>query len=102
MRTFVIGNENCVLGFALVGVGGQVVRTAEETGTAVRACLDDKTIALLLVTADVADLARDTIDRLKVESMTPLVVEIPGHAEGGAVPSLKDFVQGAIGINLGE
>lgn len=102
MRTFVIGNENCVLGFALAGVGGQVVRSAEELHKALDECLQDKSIGLLLVSLDVANLARERIDRLKVESQTPLVVEIPGQAKDEAYPSLKDFVQRAIGISLGD
>ena len=101
MKTYVIGNENCVLGLSMVGISGQVVRTAEETRDAVRACMADKTIALLLVTSDVADLARDLVDKTRVESLTPLLVEIPGEGQEGASVSLKDFVQGAIGINLG-
>jgi len=100
MRTYVIGNENCVLGFSLVGVDSQVVRDAAELKQALADCLADKALGLLLITSDVADLAREQVDALKVKSLTPLVVEIPGEGQGTTYPLLKDFVQQAVGIRL--
>ena len=101
MRTFVIGNEDCVLGFSLVSVDGQIVRNAAELEETLDACLADKTIGLLLITADVAKWSRERIDNLKVTSLSPLVVEIPGEKEDTTYPSLQDFVQRAMGIRLG-
>lgn len=101
MRTFVIGNEDCVLGFSLGNVGGQIVRTAEQLEQALDSCLADKTIGLLLVTADVACWRRARIDDLRVSSLTPLVVVIPGEQEETHYPSLQEFVQRAVGIRLG-
>ncbi len=102
MRTYVIGNEDCVLGFSLVGVSGHIVRNAIEMRKALDDCKSDKTIGLLLVTADVAAWAREQIDMLKVSSLAPLVVEIPGEAAGTtSYSSLKEFVQRAVGISLG-
>lgn len=101
MRTFVIGNENAVLGFSLVGVDGRVIHDAKDLQEALDNCLADKTVGLILVTSDVADLARQRIDDLKVTSLTPLIVEIPGEKADSAYPSLKEFVQGAVGIRLG-
>ena len=101
MRTFIIGNENAILGFALVGVDGQVINDPDEMDKTLDYCLADKTIGLILVTSDVADLARERIDELKVKSLTPLVVEVPGETETRTYPALKEFVQGAVGISLG-
>jgi V/A-type H+/Na+-transporting ATPase subunit F len=101
MRTYVIGNEDCVLGFSLVGVEGIIVRDAAELKNALNACHNDKTIGLLLVTADVAIWAREQVDALKVGSLSPLIVEIPGEVEGTTYPSLQEFVQRAVGISLG-
>jgi len=101
MRMYVIGNLACVLGLSLVGVDGQVVRDAAEIGDALDACTADDTIGLILVTADVAQLARERIDTLKAESIAPLVVEIPSERPGPTGPSLRDAVQRAVGISLG-
>jgi V/A-type H+/Na+-transporting ATPase subunit F len=101
MRTFVIGNENSVLGFTLVGVAGQAAYDQDEAERALDACLADKSIALLLITSDVAQWVRERVDALKVNSTLPLVVEIPGEEEQAGAPSLKEYVQRAIGLSLG-
>lgn len=101
MRMYVIGNQDAVLGFALVGVDGRIVVDAQEAKAALDAALADRTIGLLLVTSDVAALARERFDSLKVNSMEPLVVELPGPQADQQPPSLKDLVQRAVGIHLG-
>jgi vacuolar-type H+-ATPase subunit F/Vma7 len=100
MRIHVIGNRDCVLGMALAGVEGRVVRDALELERALESSLADPGVALLLVTSDVADLARHRIDALKVSNLQPLVVEIPASTPSAA-PALRDFVQRAVGIGLG-
>lgn len=97
----VIGNQDCVLGFSLAGVAGRVARSGAELVAALDTCLADETAGLILVTTDVAQLARERIDELKVSSLVPLVIEIPGEAGGSASPSLRDFVQRAVGVSLG-
>lgn len=101
MRIYVIGNQDAVLGFALVGVGGRIVTDAQEVKGALDASLADRSIGLLLITSDVAEYARERVDALKVSSFAPLVVEVPGQQAGERPPSLKDLVQRAVGISLG-
>ena len=101
MRTFVIGGENCVLGLALMGVEGRVVHNAQEFGEALDQCLADTSIGLVLIPSSIAFLHRERVDGLKISSMKPLVVEIPGHGDEGGYPSLRELVQRAIGIRLG-
>lgn len=101
MRAYVLGNENCVLGFSLEHVDGKFIRNGDELEAALNTCLADGTIGLLLVSADVAEWSRERIDRLKVSSLEPLVVEVPGEESEAALPSLAEFVQRAVGIRLG-
>jgi len=101
MRIFVIGNQDAVLGFSLVGVDGRIASDAQEVQEALTTCLADRTIGLLLITSDAAVLARERVDELKVNSLAPLVVEVPGQRSGEEPPSLKDLVQRAVGISLG-
>ena len=102
MRILVIGNDDSILGFSLVGVDGRIVGGPEELAPALERALADKSVGLLLITRDVADWARERIDQLKVSSLAPLVVEIPGAEEAPhAAQSLHEFVQRAIGVRLG-
>lgn len=101
MRIYVIGNQDAVLGFSLVGVDGRIVADEQQAKDALDASLADRTIGLLLITSDVAEHARERVDALKVSSFAPLVVEVPGQATNEQPPSLKDLVQRAVGISLG-
>ena len=60
-RTYVIGSENCVLGFGLVGVDGRTVHDESEMRDALNACLRDASIGILLVSSDVAQFAREQL-----------------------------------------
>jgi V/A-type H+-transporting ATPase subunit F len=101
MKVLVIGHPEAVLGFSLAGVGGRVARTAEEVNQALDESQASKDVGIVLVTQDVAGLIPARMERLKLRSTVPLVVEIP--AQGG-VPqgqeSLGDIVLRAIGIRL--
>jgi len=101
MRPYVIGNENCVLGFRLVGVQGVVAHEAAHLRTALRDAIEHPEITLVLVTNDVADLDRELMDELRIKSAETLVVEIPAQGDAGNSPTLTDFVQRAVGISLG-
>ena len=101
MKLFVVGNQDAVWGFALAGVRGQIVATADELYQALDTVLADEEIGIVLVTEDVADLARRRIDELVTRSHKPLVVEIPGP--GGPSPdrpSLSEIIRQTIGVKV--
>lgn len=101
MKVMVIGHPEAVLGFSLAGVGGRVATTAEELNQALDEVQAAKDVGIVLVTQDVAELIPARMERLKLRSTIPLVVEIPSR---GGVPegqeSLGDIVLRAIGIKL--
>ncbi len=101
MKILVIGNPEAVQGFSLVGVHGQAAATAEQVNQALDTALADKDIGIILVTMDVSRLVEARMDRLKLRSTVPLVVEIPGP-EGVSPdqPTLSDIVLRAIGIKI--
>ena len=101
MKLLVIGSQDAVWGFALAGVRGQIVTTMEELNHALDEALADKEIGIVLVTEDVANLARQRVDMLMVRSTIPLVVEIPGP-EGPRPdrPSLSEVIRRTIGVRV--
>ena len=101
MNVFVIGNQQAVLGFSLVGVNGKAVISAAEVDEALDEALSNAENGIVLITEDVAALIQARMDQLKLRSTVPLVVEIPGPqgvAEGQ--PSLNEIVMRAIGVRL--
>lgn len=101
MQLTVIGHEDAVRGFALVGVHGTIATTAETFNQALDAALNDKNVGIILVTENAAALARQRVDHLIAHSITPLVVEIPGP--GGPQtdrPTLSELVRRTTGVRV--
>ncbi len=101
MKVLVIGNQEAVLGFSLVGVNGTAVKTAAEVNQALDEALANPEAGIVLVTEDVSRLIQARMDHLKLRSTVPLVVEIPGPEGMGAdQPSINEIVLRAIGVKL--
>lgn len=101
MKVFVIGNQEAVLGFSLVGVRGKAVSSAPQMNQALDEALATPDAGIVLVTADAAEMVQARMDLLKLRSTVPLVVEIPGPMGVGAdQPTLNEIVLRAIGVKL--
>jgi len=101
MKILVIGSQDAVWGFALAGVRGQIVATAEELNRTLDAALAEEDIGIILITEDIANLARQRVDKLIERSTTPLVVEIPGPAGPSTDrPTLKEVLRQTIGVKI--
>jgi V/A-type H+/Na+-transporting ATPase subunit F len=101
MNYYVIGDEDTVLGFGLVGVKGTTVRDTEEARDAFQSALSDKETGILIITERTADFIRPLVDKYLFTERFPLIVEIPdrkGPVEGK--PHIRDMVNEAIGIKL--
>jgi V/A-type H+-transporting ATPase subunit F len=101
MKILVIGSQEAVLGFSLVGVHGKAASTASEADLALDEALSTAGTGIILVTEDVAELIGTRMDQLKLRSTVPLVVEIPGpQGVRPDRPSLNEMVLRAIGVRL--
>jgi V/A-type H+-transporting ATPase subunit F len=101
MQVLVLGHPDAVLGFSLAGVKGRAIASIEEANRALDEALEDRDLGVVLVTRDVAAMMQSKMDRLKLRSTLPLIVEIPSP-EGmqPGEPSLNEVVLRAIGIRL--
>jgi V/A-type H+-transporting ATPase subunit F len=103
VRFFCVADEDTVRGFALAGVEGEAVASAAEARAAIARAARRANLGLLIVTQPVAADARDLVDEIRITRDQPLIVEIPGPE--GPMPgrkTLRQFVQEAVGIRLGE
>ncbi len=55
MRYYVIGDEDTVLGFGMVGVRGTVVRDRASAEEAFRQAIAERDIGILIITEKIAD-----------------------------------------------
>lgn len=101
MEYFVLGDEDTVLGFSLVGVAGRVVGDADEAQSAFREVIDDGRTGIIVMTEKTADLIRQTVDAYLFTSDFPLILEIPDrHGRDPNRPGLREVVNQAIGIRV--
>jgi len=102
VKYYVIGDEDTVLGFGMVGVDGRAVSDAAEAEAAFDAATADSEVGILVVTERAAELIRPRVDRYLFSDEFPLIVEIPdrrGRMPGR--PTTREMVNKAIGIKLG-
>ena len=101
MKYSIIGDEDTVLGFGMVGVSGKVVTSADEAMRAFEAILEDKEVSIIIITETVADMIRSTVNKYLFTVSFPLIVEIPDrHSTKGDRPGIREMVNTAIGLKL--
>jgi V/A-type H+-transporting ATPase subunit F len=101
MDMYVLGGHDAVRGFALAGVGGQVVRTEDDLRKALDDVLSKKRVGILIITEDVASLDRFRVESLRTSRSIPLLVEIPApEGPGPDCPSLEEMIRRATGIRI--
>ncbi|MGI6433569.1 MAG: V-type ATP synthase subunit F [Sphaerochaetaceae bacterium] len=100
MRYFVIGDEDTVLGFSLVGTQGLSASNPQEASSALKQALEDTNNGIIIITQDAADMIRSEVDRYIFSESFPLIVEIPNAASGGVSRDLRTLVNEAIGVSL--
>lgn len=96
-----IGDEQTVLGLALLGVTGDTVDSAADAREALDRALERDGLRLLLVTRSWIRAVEEELAELRRGSFPPVVLEIPGPEPGEAADSLRERVQAALGFQLG-
>jgi V/A-type H+-transporting ATPase subunit F len=101
MKYSIIGDEDTVLGFGVVGVSGKIATDPDQAQRAFKAILQDKETGIIIITERVADMIRPIVDKFLFTSSFPLVVEIPDrNGSKPDKPGIREMVNTAIGIKL--
>lgn len=101
MKYFVIGDEDTVLGFGLVGVNGFAATNETEAENSFKEALKDDEIGIIIITEKVAELIRPIVDAYMFTSNFPLIVEIQDRTgKMTGKPDIRQMVNEAIGIKL--
>jgi V/A-type H+/Na+-transporting ATPase subunit F len=101
MKYYVIGDEDTVLGFGMVGVAGKIVENESQARRVMETVLNDDSYGIIIITECTADLIRSMVDKYIFSQSFPLILEIPsreGRVPGK--PSIREMVNKAIGISL--
>ncbi|MEJ2649456.1 MAG: V-type ATP synthase subunit F [Sedimentisphaerales bacterium] len=101
MKYAIIGDEDAIIGFGILGVPGKVATNADEAQRAFSAILEDKDTGIIIITERIADMIRPIVNRYLLTIGFPLVVEIPDRkGPKSDRPGIKEMVNAAIGIKL--
>lgn len=102
MRMFLISdNIDTKTGMRLAGISGVVVHTKEEVEKAINEAIEDKSIAILMITEKLGLLVPELINDIKMNYSTPLIVEIPDrHGSDRGMDSITRYVRDAVGLKL--
>jgi len=102
MKFFLISdNVDTQVGMRLVGIDGVIVHELKEFLSALETALTDESIAIILVTTKLVELAPKIISELKLTQPKKLIVEIPDrHGNSKIGEAIDRYVSEAIGIKL--
>ncbi len=100
MKYFVIGDEDTVLGFSLVGVFGMQATNAQQARRAWDKAVEDSQNGIIIITDEVANMIRPLVDQYLFSESFPLVVEIPSPRSKEGRTDLRALVNQAIGVAL--
>lgn len=101
MKFYVIGDSETVLGFRLVGVDGEIVRSAEEAQRALERVFTRKDLGIVIMPERIAQLVRSLVDKHTYKGAFPLIIEIPdmkGPMEGRK--TIQELVGRAVGVHV--
>lgn len=102
MRYYLISdNVDTMVGMRLAGIEGVVVHEEEEVRKALFDAMEMDGVAVVLMTARLINLCRDTVYDLKLNHVSPLIVEIPDrHGNGHIRDTITRYINEAIGIKI--
>lgn len=102
MRYFLIcDNSDTLTGHRMAGIEGVIASEKHETETLIKQCIADESIAVLLITEQLAALCPPLINDLRLNAHRPLVVVIPNrHGTSRPTDSITQYIREAIGVKL--
>lgn len=101
MNIWVLGSAEICTAFALAGVKVRVAESRTEMLAALDELSGRDDVRVLAVEEATAGLVREAIDRLKLDSRAPLVVELSGiQGPSEDRRTALDLVRQALGIRL--
>ena len=102
MKFYLISdNIDTLTGMLLVGIEGQFVHTRHDFLNLLKEKMQEKDIAIILVTTKLIELAPDVISEIKLKQPKPLITELPDrHGESKIGEAIDGYVAEAIGVKL--
>lgn len=94
-------NRDTHVGMRLAGVDGIIVHEPDEVKKALTEAMDNKDIAVILMTEKLVKENTDFVYNFKLNFKQPLIVEIPDrHGTSSISENISKYIESAIGLKL--
>lgn len=102
MKSFLISdNRDTWVGLRLVGIDGVIVKDRENALKELKTAVKNQDIGILILTERIVDMVRDEYLEYKMQSSTPLFVEIPDrHGSIREYNAIKNYIRDSVGIHI--
>lgn len=94
-------NIDTLMGMRLVGVDGVIAHERDEVKEALHNAIENKDIAIILITDKLVKLCDETIYDLKLKIKKPLIVEVPDrHATSDITTNISRYIRESVGLKI--
>jgi len=102
MLGLVIGDNDMVNGFRLVGVEGTEATSVDETQAALERALTRNDLAIIIISEEFSSQPplQKIIDKVRKERISPLIVEVPGSRGKPGEMRLSDLISKTLGVRV--
>jgi vacuolar-type H+-ATPase subunit F/Vma7 len=100
MHATVIGDCDMVTGFQLVGINGVKISNVDEARQTLLKTVENIDVAIVIISEDFSTQMRDTIDKIRLTQIAPLIVELPGQSGPSGSIDMSSIVRKAIGVKV--
>jgi vacuolar-type H+-ATPase subunit F/Vma7 len=102
MLGLVIGDNDMVNGFRLVGVEGTETTSVNQAQDALERALTRNDLAVIIISEEFSSQPQlqKIIDKVRKERLSPLVVEVPGSRRKPRQVRLSDLISTTLGVRM--
>lgn len=98
MKIHVIGSEDTVIGFGLIGISGTVITTPEEAKEILLRLTNPKQYDLVIINSRLLQGLEEFTDNYRLNADNPILFDIPDETGIPSEHSLKQFVKKAFSV----
>ena len=94
-------STDALVGMRLAGIPGTMAKNEEEVKRALKKAIEDKEIAIILITEKLAEICKDLLYELKNSDIKTLIIEIPdGKSTTRKKDAITEYIRDAIGLKI--
>ncbi|MHA1650906.1 MAG: V-type ATP synthase subunit F [Candidatus Helarchaeota archaeon] len=98
LEIHVIGTEDTVIGFGLIGISGTIINSAEEAEKLLEELAQSKEYKIIIINRKFLEGIEEYIKNYRLDPYNPILLDIPDESGKIVFESVKDLIRKSIGI----